>query len=184
MTTHVAAMRLLWGALSGAGALAATSAGAGPLLADEAEPVLLAAYGDWSVYGFADGAGARQCYAATPGSQATPPLGASDPDWLLVTPYPDAPDPVVSVIARYELDEDRAHALKIGAERFELLPQGRTAWTANGDVDARVLAAMQGASEATLSASAADGFVVGSMFSLTGFAEALAYLEAGCPLKQ
>ncbi|MBK5925946.1 invasion associated locus B family protein [Rhodobaculum claviforme] len=86
----------------------------------------------------------------------------------------------ISFTGGYPFRPDSTVSVEIGDATFQLFTSGDWAWPANPEDDARLKAAMQGGTEAIVTAVSSRGTQTRDTFSLFGFTAAAAEAERRC----
>jgi hypothetical protein len=68
----------------------------------------------------------------------------------------------------------------VAGTQFQLFTEGEWAWPASAEEDARIVAALRGGSEATLTGQSGRGTVTRDTFSLLGFTASITEAESRC----
>jgi hypothetical protein len=163
-------------------ALAAFAAGAGH--AQETSTNRVAATTDWSVFQETD---PPECFAVSaPKSQENSrdgePVTVQRGETLLFVTYrpSEGLNGQVSFTGGYPFADNSTVQLDVGGTQFTLFTQGEWAWPANPEADARIIAALQGGSEAVLTGQSGRGTVTRDTFSLLGFTSAVDQAKTRC----
>lgn len=99
---------------------------------------------------------------------------------LFITFRPGQAGGEISFTGGYPFAKDSTVDVDIGGKKFQLFTDGEWAWTSGPDDDAKLMAAMKGGSEATLTAHSAKGTQTADTFSLQGFTAAMDEASGRC----
>ena len=172
--------RIAAGLAVGAAAMAAGSA----VAAQDESTNRVAAETDWSVFVEED---PRACWSVSSPKEWVATRNGSEVqvrrgDILLFVTYRPGDDVrgEISFTGGYPFRPDSTVSVEIGSETFQLFTSGDWAWPANPEDDARLKAAMQGGTEAIVTAVSSRGTQTRDTFSLFGFTAAAAEAERRC----
>ncbi|MEO6300002.1 MAG: invasion associated locus B family protein [Paracoccaceae bacterium] len=138
---------------------------------------------DWSVFAEDN---PKECWGVSPpketvNSRDGKPVSVKRSDILLfVTFRPGQAGGETSFTGGYPFAGKSTVTLDVGGTKFEMTTDGEWAWAASVDDDARILAALQKGTDATLSAHSAKGTQTKDTFSLRGFTAAMAEAAGRC----
>ena len=202
-------------AISAAGAFASAEAAQKktPDKKDEAsKPVLVASFGDWSVYVGQAGKG-RICYALAQPKTRQPEGLNRDPGYAFISDRPaegvrnevsfimgfDVSSGPDSTETKPESKTAAKHTSKSASKSrpetaispsasveettFEMLPKGANLWVKNAARESELIAVMRKGTKLTLKASSLKGHVSTDVYSLAGFSQAMDRLLKECPGK-
>lgn len=99
---------------------------------------------------------------------------------LYVTFRPNQEGSETSFAGGYPFAQGSTVAVEIDDQSFTMTTKGEYAWVANPDDEAKILAAMQKGSVATLTARSAKGTQTEDSFSLSGFTAAITDAQGQC----
>ena len=162
----------------GAGLLLAAGAG---LAQDSTNQVAVKT--DWSVFAEDN---PKECWGVsspreTVNSRDGKPVSVKRSDILLfVTFRPGQAGGETSFTGGYPFAGASTVAVDVGGTKFEMIADGEWAWAASADDDAKILAALQKGTDATLTAHSAKGTQTKDTFSLRGFTAAMAEAASRC----
>ncbi|MDB5409096.1 MAG: hypothetical protein JWL84_4008 [Rhodospirillales bacterium] len=91
---------------------------------------------------------------------------------------------VVSFVAGYPFKDQSDADLDVGGKKFSLFTKDDTAWARDSATDKAVVEAMQKGKTATIKGSSARGTATTDVYSLAGFAPALAEIDKACKVKR
>ena len=138
---------------------------------------------DWSVFAEEN---PKDCWGVsspkeTVNSRDGKPVSVKRSDILLfVTFRPGQAGGETSFTGGYPFAGASTVTVDVGGTRFEMISDGEWAWAASADDDARILAALQKGTDATLTAHSAKGTQTSDTFSLRGFTAAMAEAASRC----
>ena len=138
---------------------------------------------DWSVFAEEN---PKECWGVsspkeTVNSRDGKPVSVKRSDILLfVTFRPGQAGGETSFTGGYPFAAGSTVTVNIGGTGFEMISDGEWAWAASADDDARILAALQKGTDATLTAHSAKGTQTSDTFSLRGFTAAMAEAASRC----
>ena len=166
------------------GALAVAALVAAPALAQQTTN-RVAASTDWSVFQESD---PTECFAVSaPKSQENTRDGqqvqVTRGETLLFVFYrpSEGVNGQVTFTGGYPFAPNSTVTLDVGGTQFTLFTEGEWAWPASPEEDGRVVAALKGGSEATLTGQSGRGTVTRDTFSLLGFTSAVDEAQGRCP---
>jgi hypothetical protein len=187
--------RCLVGTLVGsAAALAALSSpqGAEPKSRPAAAPATPAApaaqalgkFDAWTAYASQDKTG-KVCYLVGEAQKSEPMGLGRKPPTAMVTHRPaEKIDNVVSFVEGYALKEDSEVALDIGGSKFQLFTKDDSAWARTSDLDKTIVTTLLKGKRAVVKGVPQKGPPTTDIYSLAGFAKALALIDKACGVKR
>jgi hypothetical protein len=140
--------------------------------------------GPWSAYATRDKAG-RVCYLVgqpeKSDSAGTPRKAPS----AMVTHRPaENISNVVSFVEGYALKEGSEVALEIGDKKFELFTKDDGAWARTAELDRTIVGTLAHGKSAVVKGTPQKGRATTDVYSLAGFAKALALIDKACGVKR
>jgi hypothetical protein len=140
--------------------------------------------GPWSAYASRDKAG-RVCYLVgqpeKSDSAGTPRKAPS----AMVTHRPaENISNVVSFVEGYALKEGSEVALEIGDKKFELFTKDDGAWARTAELDRTIVGTLAHGKSAVVKGTPQKGRATTDVYSLAGFAKALALIDKACGVKR
>ena len=138
---------------------------------------------DWSIFAEDN---PKECWGVsspkeTVNSRDGKPVSVKRSDILLfVTFRPGQPVGETSFTGGYPFAPGSTVTMDVGGTKFEMTVDGEWAWAASVDDDAKILAALQKGTDATLSAHSAKGTQTKDTFSLRGFTAAMTEAASRC----
>ena len=201
-------------AISAAGAFASAEAAqrkAADKKDEASKPVLVASFGDWSVY-VGQAGKARICYALAQPKTRQPEGLNRDPGYAFISDRPaEGVRNEVSFIMGFDvaagpdsgetktdskpakhpskseskskLQSAIAPVASVEETTFEMLPKGGNLWVKNAARESELIAVMRKGTKLTLKASSLKGHVSTDVYSLAGFSQAMDRLLKECPGK-
>ena len=170
--------------LSRLGALALAALVAGPLAAQQTTDNRVGANTDWSVFQESD---PTECFAVSaPTAQENTRDGqrveVSRGETLLFVFFrpSEGVNGQVTFTGGYPFAANSTVTLDVGGTQFQLFTEGEWAWPASPEEDARIVAALRGGSEATLTGQSGRGTVTRDTFSLLGFSAMVDEAQSRC----
>jgi hypothetical protein len=170
--------------LSRLGALALAALVAGPLAAQQTTDNRVGANTDWSVFQETDPA---ECFAVSaPKSQENTRDGqrveVSRGETLLFVFFRPSENVngQVTFTGGYPFAANSTVTLDVAGSQFTLFTEDEWAWPASPEEDARIVAALRGGSEATLTGQSGRGTVTRDTFSLLGFTSSVDEARTRC----
>ena len=144
----------------------------------------LGASGPWSAYASRDKTG-RVCYLVgqpqKSDSAGTPRKAPS----AMVTHRPaENIANVVSFVEGYALKEGSEVALEVGDKKFELFTKDDGAWARTAELDRTIVGTLAHAKSAVVKGTPQKGRPTTDVYSLAGFAKALALIDKACGVKR
>jgi invasion protein IalB len=150
--------------------------------AEQAQPKLLAQYGDWGAY-TASPNGSKVCFAlGKPKSSSTNPPGRNrDPAYIFVSTRPkENVKNEVSVIIGYPFKASSDATAEIGTAKFAMYTQKDGAWIKNVAEEARMIEAMRKGADLTIKGTSGRGTISTDQYSLKGLSQAIDRVEQEC----
>jgi len=144
----------------------------------------LGASGPWSAYASRDKTG-RVCYLVgqpqKSDSAGTPRKAPS----AIVTHRPaENITNVVSFVEGYALKDGSEVALEVGDRKFELFTKDDGAWARTAELDRTIVGTLAHAKSAIVKGTPQKGRPTTDVYSLAGFAKALALIDKACGVKR
>jgi hypothetical protein len=144
----------------------------------------LGTVGPWSAYASRDKAG-RVCYLVgqpeKSDSTGTPRKAPS----AMVTHRPaENISNVVSFVEGYPLKEGSEVALEIGDKKFDLFTKDDGAWARTAELDRTIVKVLAHGKSAVVKGTPQKGRPTTDVYSLAGFAKALALIDKACGIKR
>jgi Invasion associated locus B (IalB) protein len=138
----------------------------------------------WTAYTYREKSG-KVCYIAG-GPQKSEPAGARRKRPIaMVTHRPgEKAENVVSFAEGYPLKADSDVSVEIGSEKFDLFTKGDSAWARTSELDKAIVEAMAKGKQAVVKGTPQKGPITTDMYSLAGFAQALALIDKACEVKR
>lgn len=152
-----------------------------PARAAEAEPKLLAMYGDWVAKSVAEN-GTTLCYMSSVPSSVSAAVDDRSATGAMVTHAAGggAKDQV-SIALGFTPRKGTAVSLRIGKRNYTLQKiQGDRAWASSSSLDRQIVAAMKKADWMTVQATSAGGTKAQDKYSLSGFTKAYSKISRAC----
>jgi hypothetical protein len=148
--------------------------------ADAQAVKLVSRFNDWNVYAH-ESAATRICFA-TSQPNATEPAGARrDPIYFYVSAWPkEGVKSEVSVRIGYPFRKGSAVTVTIGDTAFNLFTDNDKAFVADPNAELKLLEAMKKGSVMVVRGTSERGTQTKDTYSLTGVAQALQKVTAGC----
>ncbi len=150
--------------------------------AEQAQPTLLAQYGDWGAY-TATPNGSKVCFAlGKPKSSSTNPPGRNrDPAYIFVSTRPkENVKNEVSVIIGYPFKTSSDATAEIGTTKFAMYTQNDGAWIKNVAEEARMIEAMRKGADLVVKGTSGRGTISTDQYSLKGLSQAIDRAEQEC----
>jgi len=138
---------------------------------------------DWSVFAEDN---PKECWGVSPpketvNSRDGKPVTVKRSDILLfVTFRPGQAGGETSFTGGYPFAGGSKVTVDVGGAKFEMITDGEWAWAASPDDDAKLMAALQKGTTATLTAHSAKGTETKDTFSLRGFTAAMQEASSRC----
>ncbi|TNC74122.1 hypothetical protein [Rubellimicrobium roseum] len=170
--------------LSRLGTIALAALVAGGAWAQEQSTNRVAASTDWSVFQETD---PTECFAVSaPKAQENTrdgqPVEVSRGETLLFVFYrpSEGVNGQVTFTGGYPFAASSTVTLDIAGTQYQLFTEGEWAWPATPEEDTRIVEALKGGSEATLTGQSGRGTVTRDTFSLLGFTSAVDEAQGRC----
>lgn len=136
--------------------------------------------GQWLAYTFAE-TGGKVCYLASAPTQAEGKYSKRGDIYILVTHrQSDKTRGVVSVVAGYTYAPDSQVSASIGKQKFALFTEKDRAWTSDGKVDKKLVAAMKRGMSMVVRGRSKRGTKTKDTYSLKGFAAGMKIIDKAC----
>lgn len=167
---------------------AATGAAAAPKAAPAASAdagipaaETLGSAGGWSAYASRDQTG-RVCYLAghPQKSEAAGIAGRGQPMAMVTHRPAENIANVVSFVEGYTLKDGSTATLDIGGKKFDLFTHGDSAWAATSDLDHTIVMTLAKSGSAVIKGESDKGRTTTDVYTLAGFAKALALIDKAC----
>lgn len=138
----------------------------------------------WSAYLYKEKSG-RVCYLAGAPRKSEPAKSRRRSPTAMVTHRPEENVAnVVSFDAGTPLKEGSDAALDVDGAHFDLFTKGDTAWSRTSDLDKQIVSAMAKGKQVVIKATPQKGPPTTDIYSLAGFAHALALIDKACSVKR
>lgn len=148
--------------------------------AQSAEPRLISTHGDWAAYVMTED-GNKVCYMASTPTKAQGNYTRRGEIFMLVTHRPgEGARDVFSYITGYPYKPGSDATIKVGSERFTLLTQDETAWTAGAEEDKKLVENLRRGSSAVVTGTSSRGTLTTDNFSLAGSSAAYDTISREC----
>ena len=170
-----------WMTHAALGAALVLTAGAG--MAQTSSDNLVATKTAWSVFADTD---PKECWGVSKPKESVTsrdgkPVTVKRSDVLLfVTFRPGQTGGETSFTGGYPFADKSEVDVVVDGQTYKMTTKGEWAWVANADDDAKLLAAMQKGSNATLTAHSGKGTQTQDSFSLSGFTAAMTEAASRC----
>lgn len=139
---------------------------------------------DWTAYLSQDKTG-RVCYLVGQPRKSEPAGFARQPPMAMVTHRPvEKIANVVSFVEGYKLKEGSNVTLDVDGSKFELFTDGDSAWARTSELDSSIVGRLAKAKQAVVKGLPQKGAATTDVYSLTGFAAALAMIDKACGIKR
>jgi invasion protein IalB len=148
----------------------------------EAQPQLLATYGDWGAYTGNSG-GRKVCFALSKPTSAetNPPNRPRDPAYLFVSTRPaENIRNEVSVIVGYPLKSNSEATVEVGSDTYAMYTQNDGAWIKNAAEENRMVDAMRKGADLVVKGVSSRGTQTTDRYSLKGLSQALDRVGQEC----
>ena len=151
-----------------------------PAWADD--PVTLGTFDDWEAFTYkADGAAVCYVYSVPKKSESDKKIAQRDPVYFLVTNWPGRKiKGQISTIIGYPFKESAPVSALVDETGFDLYSNGDTAWAAAPETEAEIIKTMKTGKSLSVVGTSWKGTVTTDTYSLAGFANALAKIDASC----
>ena len=144
----------------------------------------LGASGPWSAYASRDRTG-RVCYLVGQPEKSDAAGTPRKAPSAMVTHRPaENISNVVSFVEGYPLKEGSEVALEIGDKKFELFTKDDGAWARTAELDRTIVGILAHGKTAVVKGTPQKGRPTTDVYSLTGFAKALALIDKACGIKR
>lgn len=186
LTGAVAAAALLGAAVQEAGAAShgRHRAAAAPAAGDMPKTESLGSAGGWSAYASRDSTG-RVCYLAGHPQKSEPGGASRRQPMAMVTHRPtENIANVVSFVEGYTLKPGSDVKLEAGGKSFELFTRDDSAWARTSDLDRTIVETLARGGSAVVKGEPEKGRPTTDLYSLAGFAKALALIDKACGVKR
>jgi invasion associated locus B (IalB) protein len=138
----------------------------------------------WAAYASQDKTG-KVCYLVGQPAKSEPSGSARKQPTAMVTHRPvEKIANVVSFVEGYALKEGSEVALDVGASKFELFTKDDSAWARTSDLDKAIVTALSKAKQAVVKGVPQKGPPTTDVYTLGGFAKALAAIDKACGVKR
>lgn len=143
------------------------------------QPTMLDQFDRWTSYTYT-GKG-KVCYAISQPTESAPKGLNRDPAFVFVTNRPkEGVKHEFSVETGYPYKEGSKTTVKIGSATFVLFTNGSGAWVENAAEESRLIDAMRGGSEMSVTGTSRRGTVTTDTYSLKGISAALKRIDTEC----
>ena len=140
----------------------------------------LGTVGSWSAYASGDKAG-RVCYLVGQPEKSDSAGIARKAPVAMVTHRPaENIANVVSFVEGYPLKKGSEVALEVGDKKFELFTKDDSAWARTAELDRTIVATLANGRSAIVKGTPHNGKPTTDIYSLAGFAKALALIDKAC----
>jgi Invasion associated locus B (IalB) protein len=140
--------------------------------------------GAWTAYTYREKSG-KVCYLAGAPQKSEPATAKRKHPLALVTHRPgENVTNVVNFVEGYPLKLGSDVSLEIGGAKFDLFTKGDGAWARTSDLDKAIVEAMAKGKQAVVKGQPEKGLATTDVYSLAGFAEALALIDKACEIKR
>jgi hypothetical protein len=140
--------------------------------------------GGWTAYTYREKSG-KVCYLAGGPQKSEPAAAKRKHPLAMVTHRPsENVANVVSFVEGYPLKAGSDVSLDIGGAKFDLFTKGDSAWARTSDLDKAIVEAMAKGKQAVVKGTPQRGPATTDVYSLTGFAQALALIDKACEVKR
>ena len=144
----------------------------------------LGAAGKWTAYTYREKSG-KVCYLAGVPQRSEPVAAKRKHPVAMVTHRPsEKVTNVVSFVEGYPLKPGSDVSLEVGGAKFDLFTKGDSAWARTSDLDKAIVDAMAKGKQAVVKGEPQKGPATSDVYSLGGFAEALALIDKACEVKR
>jgi hypothetical protein len=144
----------------------------------------LGQFDGWTAYVSGDKTG-KVCYLVGAPQKSEPAGLARKPPMAMVTHRPaEKIDNVVSVVEGYALKDGSDVALDIGGSKYELFTKDDSAWARTSELDRTIVATLAKGRQAVVKGVPQKGPPTTDIYSLAGFAKALALIDKACGVKR
>jgi Invasion associated locus B (IalB) protein len=144
----------------------------------------LGAVDAWTAYTYREKSG-KVCYLAGEPKKSEPIIGRRKHPLAMVTHRPgEKIANVVSFVAGYPLKEGSEVSLDVGGGKFDLFTKGDGAWARTAELDKAIVEAMAKGKQAIVKGTPQKGPATTDTYSLAGFAQVLALIDAACDVRR
>lgn len=144
----------------------------------------LGASGPWSAYASRDKTG-RVCYLiGQPEKSDSAGTPRKVPSAMVTHRPAENIANVVSFVEGYSLKEGSGVALEIGDKKFELFTKDDGAWARTAELDRTIVGTLAHGKSAVVKGTPQKGRPTTDVYSLAGFAKALALIDKACGVKR
>jgi hypothetical protein len=144
----------------------------------------LGAAESWTAYAYKEKSG-KVCYVAGGPKKSEPAGGKRKQPFAMVTHRPgEKIANVVSFVVGYPLKEGSDLSLEIGGAKFDLFTKGDSAWARTSELDKSIVEAMAKGRQAVVKGTPRRGPQTSDIYSLAGFAQALAMIDNACEVRR
>ena len=144
------------------------------------QPKLVSTHGDWGVY-VAQSGKTKTCYALGRPKKRMPAALKRDDGFIFVSTRPsEGVRNEISIIMGFELKEDAAQDVRVGATKFDMHAKGGNLWVKNAAEEKNFLAVMRKSGELVVNAVSKRGNKNTDTYSLAGISQALERVQAAC----
>lgn len=151
-----------------------------PANAQTTDPRHLSTHGDWAAYVMTED-GSKVCYMASTPKKAQGNYTRRGEIFMLVTHRPgEGARDVFSYITGYPYKPGSDATVKVGSERYTLMTQDETAWTAGAEEDEKLVNSLRRGSTAVVTGTSSRGTVTTDTFSLSGSSAAYDAISREC----
>jgi hypothetical protein len=138
----------------------------------------------WAAYMSQDSSG-RVCYLVGQPHKSEPAGFGRKPPTAMVTHRPvEKIANVVSFVEGYPLKEGSDVLLDIGGSKFELFTKDDSAWARTAELDKSIVALLAKGKQAIVKGLPQKGPATTDIYTLAGFAKALALIDKACGVKR
>ncbi|HWB50710.1 MAG TPA: invasion associated locus B family protein [Stellaceae bacterium] len=156
----------------------------GAAVTDPGPAKSLGSAGGWTAY-LAENKAGKVCYLVGHPEKSEPAALKRQPAMAMVTHRTeDNVSNVVSFDEGYPLNEEGDVIVEVGREKFPLFAKNDTAWARTSELDRTIVAALSKERQAVVKASPKKGRATTDIYSLNGFAKALALIDKACDVKR
>ena len=148
--------------------------------ANAAEPKKISEKRDWAAYTFSGEAG-KVCYIASAPKKQRGKYKKRGQPYALVTNRPKQKiNGEVNFIAGYNFKKGSEVKVKINKKSFKLFTQQDGAWSANPELDAKLVKAMKGGNRMVVYGTSSRGTKTTDTYSLSGFTAMKKRIDKAC----
>lgn len=146
-----------------------------------ADPESIGSFGNWQAVAF-DENGNKGCYITSKPTKEEGDYTQRGRVYVLVTNRPaDKTFDVVSFVAGYTYKDGGEVTVAIDQTEFDLFTSKDTAWAADADTDAQLVAAMRKGNRMVVRGTSSRGTATADTYSLSGFTKAYQAMADACP---